>query len=72
MAIQEDYESEADIINATISANADSFTKAELARALFDVLDGNSAPDDIVYYTGLSEERAEQISKLFADLAKNV
>jgi len=55
-----------------LSINTARHTKAELARALFDVLDGNSRVDDIVYFTGLSEERAEEISKLFADLAKNV
>jgi hypothetical protein len=55
-----------------LSVNAERHTKAELARALFDVLDGNSSSSDIVYSTGLPRERAEEISKIFADLAKNV
>lgn len=55
-----------------LSMNAERHTKAELARALFDVLDGNSSVIDIVRNTGMSVDCAAQINKLFADLTKNV
>lgn len=55
-----------------LSINAERHTKTELARALFDLLEGNSPVGQIVYFSGLPRERAEEISKLFADLAKNV
>jgi len=34
-------------------------------RALFDVLDGNSAPHDIKANTGLPDSRCEQLSLLY-------
>mgnify|MGYP000517583893 CR=1 FL=1 len=57
---------------AKIALNAKQFTKDQLAMALFDVLEHNSSVADIVHNTCLDGERAEEISKLFADLAKNV
>lgn len=34
-------------------------------RALFDILDGNSAPHDIIANTGLPDQRCEEISLLY-------
>lgn len=42
-----------------------------LEDALIDILDGNSKPHDIEYFTGLSDERCEEISKLFATIMNN-
>ena len=39
-------------------------TRKEIIEALVDVLDGNSAPWDIQYNTGLSQERCEEIERI--------
>jgi hypothetical protein len=39
-----------------------------LKRALFDLLDGNAAPHDIQYDTGLPELRCIEISDLYRKL----
>lgn len=41
------------------------YTTAEWILAFLDVLDGNAAPHEIHYNTGLSAERSAEISKMF-------
>ena len=42
----------------------------ELKAAFLDVLDGNSTWWDIMYYTGLSEDRCKEIEELYNRLSR--
>ena len=37
----------------------------ELEEVITDILDGNSKPDEIKYFTGLSDERCKEISETY-------
>lgn len=46
------------------------YTAEEWMFALLDILDGNSYWHDIMYQTGLSEERCKEIEKMYNEATK--
>ncbi len=47
------------------------YTAEEWIMAVLDILDGNSYWHEIMYRTGLSEERCQELEKMFEDATRD-
>ena len=47
------------------------YSAKEWMMAFLELLDGSYMPDEIKYFTGLSDDRCEELSKMFQEATKD-